>query len=76
MLCTKGCRAIAHNEVTGTTNKYEAIYISDTAMEEGARKELIQKFADLTAATGGAVDKVDEWGKRRLAYAIHSKGEG
>lgn len=57
-------------------NKYEVIYIIDTAMEEGARKELIQKFADLIAANGGAVEKVDEWGKRRLAYAIDYKTEG
>lgn len=57
-------------------NKYEVIYIIDTAMEEGARKELIQKFADLIAANGGAVEKVDEWGKRRLAYAIDYKVEG
>lgn len=57
-------------------NKYEVIYIIDTAMEEGARKELIQKFADLIVANGGAVEKVDEWGKRRLAYAIDYKVEG
>ena len=57
-------------------NKYELIYIIDTAMEENARKELIAKFADLVVANGGSIDKVDEWGKRRLAYAIDYKVEG
>ena len=48
-------------------NKYELIYIIDTAVEETARKELIEKFNGI---------KVEEWGKRRLAYAIDYKTEG
>ena len=57
-------------------NKYELIYIIDTAVEEAARKELIAKFNALIADNGGTVDKVEEWGKRRLAYAINYKTEG
>ena len=51
-------------------NRYELTYIIDTALEETARKELIEKVSALIAANGGEVEKVDEtWGKRRLAYA-------
>ena len=57
-------------------NKYELIYIIDTAVEEAARKELIEKFNGIIAANGGEVVKVEEWGKRRLAYAINYKTEG
>ena len=57
-------------------NKYELIYIIDTALEEGARKDLIEKFNGIITANGGEVTKVDEWGKRRLAYAIDYKTEG
>ena len=57
-------------------NKYELIYIIDTAVEETARKELIEKFNGIIAANGGEVVKVEEWGKRRLAYAINYKTEG
>ncbi len=57
-------------------NKYELIYIIDTAVEETARKALIEKFNGVIAANGGEVVKVDEWGKRRLAYAIDYKTEG
>ena len=57
-------------------NKYEVVYIIDPAVEEEARKELIAKFNDLIANNGGSVDKVEEWGKRRLAYAIDYKTEG
>ena len=57
-------------------NKYELIYIIDTGVEEAARKELIEKFNGIIAANGGEVVKVEEWGKRRLAYAIDYKTEG
>ena len=57
-------------------NKYELIYIIDTTVEETARKELIEKFNGIIAANGGEVVKVEEWGKRRLAYAIDYKTEG
>ena len=58
-------------------NRYELTSIIDTALEETARKELIEKVSALIAANGGEVEKVDEtWGKRRLAYAINYKTEG
>ena len=58
-------------------NRYELTYIIDTAVEENARKELIEKFSGLIMANGGEIEKVDEtWGKRRLAYAINDKTEG
>ena len=57
-------------------NKYELIYIIDTTIEEEARKARIEKFNGIIAANGGEVVKVEEWGKRRLAYAIDYKTEG
>lgn len=57
-------------------NQYEVMYVIDTAVEEQARQELIARFSDLVAQNGGTVDRVDEWGKRRLAYAINYKTEG
>lgn len=58
-------------------NRYELTYIIDTAVEETARKELIEKFNGLIKLNGGEVEKVDEtWGKRRLAYPINDKPEG
>ena len=64
-----------HEEVK-RMNKYEVVYIIDPAVEEEARKELIAKFNALITENGGNVDKVEEWGKRRLAYAIDYKTEG
>ena len=52
------------------------MYIIDPAVEDEARKALINRFNDLIAENGGTVDKVEEWGKKRLAYAIDYKTEG
>ena len=52
------------------------MYIIDAALEDAPRKELIEKVSAQIAANGGVVEKVDEWGKRRLAYAINYKTEG
>ena len=38
-------------------NRYELTYIIDTALEENARKELIEKFSALIAQNGGEVGK-------------------
>ena len=57
-------------------NQYEVMYVIDSALEDSARNELINRFSDLVVKNGGEVDRVDEWGKRRLAYAIQYKTEG
>lgn len=55
---------------------YELVYIIDPALTDEVRKELIERFNGLIAQAGGTVDKVDEWGKRRLAYPINDLNEG
>lgn len=57
-------------------NQYEVMYVIDAALEDSARIELIDRFSSLVEKNGGEIDRVDEWGKRRLAYAINYKTEG
>ena len=57
-------------------NQYEVMYVVDAALEDSARSELINRFNELVVKNGGEVERVDEWGKRRLAYAINYKTEG
>ena len=57
-------------------NQYEVMYVIDAALEDGARVELINRFSELVKKNGGEIDRVDEWGKRRLAYTINYKTEG
>lgn len=55
---------------------YECMYILNAEMEDEARKELIEKISNLVTVNSGEIVKVDEWGKRRLAYPIDFKNEG
>lgn len=57
-------------------NKYESLYIITPELEEEAIKACIEKFSGIVTANGGTITEVNEWGKRRLAYAIDYKTEG
>ena len=57
-------------------NKYELVYVIDAGLEDEARKAVIDRFNGMIEQNGGKVLKVDEWGKRRLAYPINYKTEG
>ncbi len=57
-------------------NKYELVYIITPDIEEEARNAVHTRVQDLIAQNGGEVTKVDDWGKRRLAYAINDRTEG
>lgn len=57
-------------------NSYEVLYIVKPDMEEEARAALISKFSELVTNNGGEVENIDEWGSRKLAYAINYITEG
>ncbi|MDD3921147.1 MAG: 30S ribosomal protein S6 [Eubacteriales bacterium] len=57
-------------------NQYELLYIITPELDEEATKACVEKFSGVVTANGGEVVAVDEWGKRRLAYAIDYKTEG
>ena len=56
-------------------NSYECLFIVDTANGDDAVKAKVEKFTGKIAANAEFVE-VNEWGKRRLAYAINDKTEG
>ena len=56
-------------------NKYETIFVLDSALEEEKINALSEKFQKLIA-DNGTVESVDVWGKRKLAYPIDFKTEG
>lgn len=56
-------------------NKYESVVIINPTVEEEGVKALISKFSDLIN-TDGKVEKVDELGKRKLAYDVKKFDEG
>ena len=54
---------------------YEVVYIIDPAQGEEAIAATVAKFQALAEQNGSDV-VVEEWGKRKLAYAIDYKTEG
>ena len=57
-------------------NKYEMIYILDTACTEEKRESLIEKIEKVVLKAGGSVEKTEKWGVKKLAYPIDYKTEG
>jgi small subunit ribosomal protein S6 len=55
---------------------YEVMVILDPDVEERAVSPMIDNFLNVVRTGGGAVEKIDTWGRRRLAYEINKKSEG
>ena len=55
---------------------YEVVYIIDPAQGGEAIAATVAKFQTLAEQNNAINVVVDEWGKRRLAYAIDYKTEG
>ena len=56
-------------------NKYESVIIINPSVEEQGIKSLIAKFTDLINRNG-KLEKVEELGKKKLAYEIKKNSEG
>jgi small subunit ribosomal protein S6 len=55
---------------------YELMVILDADLEERTVAPSLDKFLNVVRQAEGTVDKVDIWGRRRLAYDIKKKSEG
>jgi small subunit ribosomal protein S6 len=56
--------------------EYELVFIVQPEMEEEPRNTLVDKITQTISDLKGTVQKVDPWGKRRLAYPIKTYREG
>ncbi len=57
-------------------NKYELTVVFNPSLDENALKTEFEKVTAYISRFGGTVDKVDELGKRRLAYEIQKVKDG
>jgi small subunit ribosomal protein S6 len=55
---------------------YEVMVILDPNLEERTIAPSLDTFLNVVKKDGGTVEKVDIWGKRRLAYEINKHAEG
>lgn len=57
-------------------HQYELMVILDPEIDERTVAPSLDKFLNVIRNDGGSIEKVDIWGKRRLAYEINKKTEG
>lgn len=55
---------------------YEVMVILDPSLEERTIEPSLDKYLNVIRKDGGTVDKVDVWGRRRLAYEVKKNAEG
>lgn len=55
---------------------YELVVIVHPDLDETALGEVVERIKGWVTVDGGSIDKVDMWGKRRLAYPIRKQLEG
>ena len=52
---------------------YELVCLVEPDLDEAAFSALVERVKGWVVEGGGSVDKVDNWGKRRLAYLIRKQ---
>ena len=55
---------------------YEIMVILDPTLDERTVAPSLETFLNVVRKDGGTVEKVDIWGRRRLAYEIAKHAEG
>ena len=55
---------------------YEIMVILDANLEERTVAPSLDTYLNVIRTSGGSVEKLDVWGRRRLAYEINKKTEG
>ncbi len=56
--------------------RYEMMVILDPQLDERTVAPSLDQFLGVVKTQGGSIDKVEIWGKRRLAYEIDKRAEG
>jgi len=55
---------------------YELMVILDPELEERTVAPSLDRFLNVVRKGGGAIENVNIWGRRKLAYEIKKKSEG
>ena len=56
--------------------KYETIFILAPDLEEEQTQSAIEKIKGIITQPNGEILKVEDWGKRKLAYEVKKKSKG
>ncbi|WP_062290305.1 MULTISPECIES: 30S ribosomal protein S6 [Demequina] len=56
--------------------QYEMMIILDPEIDERTVTPSLDKYLQVITGDSGTIDKLDVWGRRRLAYPIKKKNDG
>ena len=56
--------------------EYEIVYVIKPDLSDEERANKVERIHDLITENGGEIEKIDDWGKRVLAYEIRHYSEG
>src|SRR5437868_14705918 len=68
--------ATVQRRLESNMRHYEVMVILDPSLDERTVAPSLDQFLTVVRNDGGTVEKVDVWGRRRLAYDIDKKSEG
>ena len=57
-------------------NKYELTLVFRPSLDEEQLKAEFEQISEILSRFGATIEKVDDWGKRKLAYEIDKINEG
>ena len=57
-------------------NQYDTVFIATPVLSDSQMKEAVAKYTGLIKENGGEVVYEEDWGLRKLAYAIQKKTTG
>lgn len=55
--------------------EYEVVFVLHPSVNEAGVEEEIRTVSEMITSSGGTIDRVDRWGRRRLAYEIQKVHE-
>jgi small subunit ribosomal protein S6 len=76
LLSRKRRGRLSPKEVETALRAYEVMVILDPDLEERTVAPSLDTYLNVVRKDGGSVEKVDVWGRRRLAYEVNKNTEG
>lgn len=56
--------------------EYELVFIVHPDLDETALNEVVERVKAWITDASGSIEKIEQWGKRKLAYPIRKQSEG
>ncbi len=62
--------------MNSSTRLYETTFIVNASLDDAQIEAVVGRVQDTITKNGGAIEAVNKWGRKRLAYAINKRTNG